>query len=135
MQATTGANPEPELFAAQQDRLNNSKKAVTRLKGSAGLAVGALLAGSLLFTACGDNTSDDCIASTPPPDGGAAGSFAVPTPGVAQAQVTPGSAQFTSSTPAANANRTYCRSRRTGGYYWYTGPIGSGIGGSSSSSS
>ncbi len=126
----TAAASEPELYFAEQQRLSGSKTAMQRLRGTGAVAATSLLAASLLLSACGSD-EDDCIISSPASSGSGASSFTssyvLPTPNPASIPVTPGSvpvapgsAQFTSGQATA-ANQTYCRSRRTGGYYWYTG--------------
>ena len=145
LQAITSAPSEPALHRAEQERTGNAKQGMARLKATSALAASALLAGSLLLGACGDES--DCVPVTPsaaaagggstfsnPPFGTPAASYAAPG--------TPSSSEFTSG-QSTNANRTYCQSRRTGGYYWYSGVYvvgapgiyGSGSSGSSGSSS
>lgn len=132
LQAITSAHSEPALHYAEQERSATTKQGMARLKATSALAASALLAGSLLLGACGDES--DCIISTPPATAAAAGgsTFSSPAFGTpAASYVTPGtpsSSEFTSG-QTTTANRTYCQSRRTGGYYWYSGVY---VGGSSS---
>jgi hypothetical protein len=136
LKAITTAPNEPALNYAEQARLSRSKSSVNKMKGAAGLAASALLATSLMLSACGQD--DDCIPSTPPTAGAAsnAGSFGTPVASSSNPS-SPNSSQFTSGQTAATSGQTYCRSRRTGAFYWYTGSryYSTGSGSSSSSSS
>jgi hypothetical protein len=139
LKAITTASSEPVLNPAEQPGPARSKTNNLKMKGAAGLAASALLATSLLLSACGED--DDCIRTTPPPAAtvaanGNVGSFGTPAAASLNLPTTPASTQFTTGQPTAAANQVYCRSRRTGGYYWFTGTrYYSGGGGSSSSSS
>jgi hypothetical protein len=123
LRAATTAPNEPALHYSEQEKLVSGKGAIQRLKGTGALAATALLAGSLLLTACGDD-SDDCIVSTPPTNAAVnlvlppISSSSVPTSTTTPSQ--PSSSQFTSGT-SSTSGQTYCRSRRTGGFYWYSG--------------
>lgn len=119
--AVTTAPNEPALHFSEQEKLASGKGTILRLKGTISLAASALLAGSLLLSACGDqgDQSDDCIVTTPPTNS-AANVVLPPIVGATPAPTQPGSSQFTSG-QSTSANQTYCRSRRTGGFYWYSG--------------
>lgn len=123
LRAITVAPNEPALYYSEQEKLVSGKGAIQRLKGTGALAATALLAGSLLLTACTDE-GDDCIVSTPPTNAAVnlvlppISSNATGTPTAAPSQ--PSSSQFTSGT-STSSGQTYCRSRRTGGFYWYSG--------------
>lgn len=114
---TTLASNGSAMQAGEENKQTKSR----RLKSSAALAASALLSTSLLLSACGD---DDCIPTTPPSNTNT--SFVLPAP--------PSSTQFTTGT-ANPTNQTYCRSRRTGTYFWFVGSTGSynsgGVGASS----
>jgi hypothetical protein len=133
LKAITTAPNEPALNYDEQARLSRSKSSLTKMKGAAGLAASALLATTLMLSACGQE--DDCIPSTPPTTGASnVGSFGTPVASSSQPSA-PGSSQFTSGQTAATSGQTYCRSRRTGAFYWYTGSRYYSGGSSSSSSS
>jgi hypothetical protein len=133
--AVTTAPNEPALYFSEQEKLVSGKGAIQRLKGTASLAASALLAGSLLLSACGDE-GDDCIVTTPPtnsaanvvlppivgatPSSGSGATNFTGSPQATPAPTQPGSSQFTSG-QSTSANQTYCRSRRSGGFYWYSG--------------
>jgi hypothetical protein len=121
IRAITSAPNEPALHFAEQEKLVSGKSKLQRLRGTTSLAASALLAGSLLLSACTDDT-DDCIVTTPPTN--VKTNLVLP-PINSSSQATPApsqpnSSQFTSGT-SSSANQTYCRSRRTGGFYWYSG--------------
>lgn len=125
LQAITLASSEPTLHKAEQEKLNAAKHGGQKMRAAKAFAASALLAGSLLLSACGDD-QDDCIPSTPPAGTGSGASYVLPTPNPASLPTAPASSQFTSGQPAQATNQTYCRSRRTGGYYWYAGSYVSG---------
>lgn len=114
---TTAASSGPAMQAGTE-----AQTKTRRLKATAGMAASALLATSLLLSAC---TEDDCIPQTAPSNT-SNNSFVLPAP--------PASSQFTTGSGTSNT-QTYCRSRRTGGYFWYVGSTGSyNTGGTSASS-
>jgi hypothetical protein len=120
LKAVTSAPNEPALHYSEQQKLISGKSALQRLKGAGGLAASALLATSLLLGACGDD--DDCIVTTPPTN--APVNLVLPpitTPNDSSSTPsTPSSSQFTSGSSTGTA-QTYCKSRRTGAFYWYSG--------------
>lgn len=123
LRAVTTAPNEPALHYSEQQKQIGGKSVVQRLKGSGALAATALLAGSLLLGACGDE-DDDCIVTTPPTNA-AVNRVLPPIPSSAQPTTTaspsqPSSSQFTSGS-SGTSGQTYCRSRRTGVFYWYSG--------------
>jgi len=106
-----------EIYPNQAKEPQNS--ALTRLKKYGGrVAVTTLLSTTLLLGACGTDIND-CVQQSNPP------------------APVPGSTGFTAAKPTTNSG-TYCRSRSTGGFYYYGGYYGStggynGSGGNSGS--